>query len=318
MQKFNGRTLAGGWALVSGGLILGIAGAVAQQPAGEGKQAQGKAKAPPLQRSPLFFREDWKPPTPAGERPLKLDDVSNPNLELKVYGPSGKDILFSGNAGSETNPLNLWTGVTTSPIAVGFREKNNFVDLTGSRQSSLGHAHFGFHAVRPTVKLADGTWLVGDRTSGTWADFNESDISYPEVLQWMVLDIERVVTERPLVENVDLSKVDEVGFADLMLRQRQWLIRRGAAAINVDAEWKCTGKRGKRPIGKRRQCSCGAGPWPAAVSQTAFASCRVARQRGSVAIPSELTFISTFPLEPAIPGQTLRSPAASPDSTKTG
>src|ERR1700685_3790034 len=117
MQKFNGRVLTMA-ALVTAGLTLGIAGAVAQQPAGEGKQAQGKAKAPPVQRSPLFFREDWKPPTPAGERPLRLDDVSNPNLELKLYGASAKDIQLSGNAGNEAGPLNLWTGVTTTPIAV--------------------------------------------------------------------------------------------------------------------------------------------------------------------------------------------------------
>jgi hypothetical protein len=214
MQVRNGRQ----WvmcAVVLAGLVLGIAGAVAQQPAGEGKQAQGKAKAPPLQRSPLFFREDWKPPTPAGERPLRMDDVGNPNLELKVYGPSGKDILLSGNAGSETNPLNLWTGVTTSPIAVGFRDKNNFVDLTGLGKVRWVTRTSGFHVVRPLVKLADGTWLVGDRVSGTWADFNESEISYPEV-RWMQLDIERVVTKGRWAENVDLSKVDEVGFADLM------------------------------------------------------------------------------------------------------
>jgi hypothetical protein len=214
MRELNGRTLAMAAAVI-GGLILGIAGAVAQQPAGEGKQAQGKAKAPPLQRSPLFFREDWKPPTPAGERPVRLDDVSNPNLELKLYGPSGKDILLSGNAGNEAGPLNLWTGVTTSPIAVAFREKNNFVDLTGLGKVRWVTRTSGFHVVRPMVKLADGTWLVGDSVSGTWADFNESEVSYPEV-RWMQLDIERVVTKGRWAENVDLSKVDEVGFADLM------------------------------------------------------------------------------------------------------
>ena len=218
MRTLNARTLAM-TAAVAGGLILGIAGgALAQQPAAEGKQA--KAKAPPLQRSPLFFREEWKPPTPAGERPLRMDDVGNPNLELKVYGPSGKDILFSGNAGSETNPLNLWTGVTTPPIAVGFREKNNFVDLTG-----LGKVRWVTRTSARFPPTAPGdqaygrfcTRLVGDRTSGTWADFNESEISYPEV-RWMQLDIERVVTRGVWVENVDLSKVDEVGFADLMPR----------------------------------------------------------------------------------------------------
>lgn len=213
MHKQNWRA----WtvsAMVVAGLALGIVGAGAQSPAGEGKQAEKKAKQAPLQRSPLFFREDWKAPSPAGERPVRLDDVSNPNLELKLYGASAKDIQLSGNAGNEAGPLNLWTGVTTSPIAVAFRE-NSFVDLTGLGKVRWITRTSGFHAVRPAVKLADGTWLVGDRTSGTWADFNESEISFPEV-RWMALDIERVVTKGRWVENVDLSKVDEVGFADLM------------------------------------------------------------------------------------------------------
>jgi hypothetical protein len=105
--------------------------------------------------------------------------------------------------------------VTTSPIAVAFREKNNFVDLTGLGKVRWVTRTSGFHVVRPMVKLADGTWLVGDSVSGTWADFNESEVSYPEV-RWMQLDIERVVTKGRWAENVDLSKVDEVGFADLM------------------------------------------------------------------------------------------------------
>jgi hypothetical protein len=214
MKENIGRTLTT-TAVVIAGFILGIVGAAAQPPAGDTKQAQGKAKAPPLRRSPLFFREEWKPPMPAGERPIRLDDIGNPNLELKLYGASGKDILLSGNAGNEAGPLNLWTGVTTSPIAVGLRDKDNFVDLTGLGKVRWVTRTSGFHVVRPTVKLADGTWLVGDHASGTWADFNESEISYSEV-RWIKLDIDRVVTRGVWVENVDLSKVDEVGFADLM------------------------------------------------------------------------------------------------------
>ncbi len=35
-------------------------------------------------------------------------------------------------------------------------------------------------------------------------------------LHWVKLDIARVVTTGPVVPNVDLSKVDEIRFADLM------------------------------------------------------------------------------------------------------
>jgi hypothetical protein len=65
------------------------------------------------------------------------------------------------------------------------------------------------------VKLADGTWLLGDRPSGLQADFNESEIT-PVDLRWLKLDITRVVTVGRWVDHPDLSKVDSVGFADLI------------------------------------------------------------------------------------------------------
>jgi len=73
----------------------------------------------------------------------------------------------------------------------------------------------GFHQVRPVLKLADGTWLVGDHVTGPNADFNVSDISISDV-RWLKLDIDRVVAVGTWVERPNLSKVDEVGFADLM------------------------------------------------------------------------------------------------------
>jgi hypothetical protein len=113
-------------------------------------------------------------------------------------------------------PLNLWTGTTTSPSAATLRDRNNFVDLTNPLAKIRWVVRTsGFHQVRPVVKLADGTWLVGDRPTGPSADFNETDISIAD-LRWMKLDIARVVAVGNWVDHVDLSKVDEVGFADLM------------------------------------------------------------------------------------------------------
>jgi len=65
------------------------------------------------------------------------------------------------------------------------------------------------------VKLADGTWLVGDRPSGLQADFNQSEIT-PTDVRWLKLDIARVVTVGTWIDHPDLKKVDAVGFADLM------------------------------------------------------------------------------------------------------
>ncbi len=57
--------------------------------------------------------------------------------------------------------------------------------------------------------------LIGDQTTGPSVDFNQADISIADV-RWMKLDVERVVTTGNWIEKPNLTKVDEVGFADLM------------------------------------------------------------------------------------------------------
>jgi hypothetical protein len=142
------------------------------------------------------------------------DSIANPNLELKLYVPSG-EVLLTGSANDESNPTHVWTGMCTSPCAVAFREKASFADLTGLARIRWNTKMSGFHQVRPIVKLADGTWLVGDHADGTARDWLVSEISYAD-LRWIKLDIARVVTVGPLVDKVDLTQVDEIGFTDLM------------------------------------------------------------------------------------------------------
>ena len=184
--------------------------AFAQAPA----SPAGRAGGPP-RRPPLFFREEWRQTEKNDEHPASQASVGNANLELAMHGP-GKDVQLTGRAGDENNPIHLWTGNCTSPCAVSFREKGSFADLTGLARIRWNTKMSGFHQIRPIVKLADGTWLVGDRAEGTstrdwiYSEFNPSD------LRWLKLDIARVVTTGNFVDKVDLSKVDEIGFADLM------------------------------------------------------------------------------------------------------
>ena len=65
------------------------------------------------------------------------------------------------------------------------------------------------------MKLADGTWLVGDHADGSPLDWLQNDIALAEV-RWLKLDIASVVTKGNFVEKPDLSKVDEIGFVDLL------------------------------------------------------------------------------------------------------
>src|SRR5690348_7936399 len=80
-------------------------------------------------RPPVFFSESWKAlPTPTddhGEWPASQAVVASPNLTLSLYGPSGKDITLVNVRGSAgVYPLNLWTGVTTSPIGATLKDRD--------------------------------------------------------------------------------------------------------------------------------------------------------------------------------------------------
>ena len=124
-------------------------------------------------------------------------------------------MLLTGSATDETNPTHVWTGMCTTPCAVAFRDKNNFADLSGLSRIKWVTKVSGFHQVRPIVKLADGTWLVGDHTDGSTLDWLTSEFSLADV-RWLRLDINNVVTKGNFVEKPDLTKVDEIGFADLL------------------------------------------------------------------------------------------------------
>ena len=181
----------------------------------------GRGAGAGSKRPPLFLGEGWKAlptaPDDHGAWPASQQGVSSPNLQLTLHGTSGKEIqLVSVRSSADVYPLNLWTGTTTSPSGASLRDRNNFVDLSDPLSKIRWVVRTsGFHQIRPIVKLADGTWLVGDHTTGPAADFNEADVSIADV-RWMTLDITRMVTIGTWVEHPDLRRVDEVGFADLM------------------------------------------------------------------------------------------------------
>lgn len=189
--------------------------ASAQEPAGPGRPGGGRgAGRGPAARPALFFKEEWK--QSGGEQAVNpAEAVANSNLELKLYGPGGKDIQITGTAGNEANPVHLWTGLCEQVCAAALRDKENYVDLTGLAMIRWVTKTSGFHKVHPIVKLADGTWLVGDHADGSTTDWHDDEFSLADV-RWLRLNIAKVVTTGNWVANPDLSKVDEVGFTDLM------------------------------------------------------------------------------------------------------
>ena len=221
-----------GLAVVVG--ILCSAFVFAQQPAqgqGRGGRGQGQAQggggtgAARASMAPPFFKVEWvRPASQTAQVPIVQENIADPNVELKWYGPAAKHLLTSGTPGSDTTPFSAWSGECDGPFAITFRQKNNFVDLTGLGKIRWVTKTSGFHVVRPVVKLADGTMLVGDHTDASVPMLVQSEFSLAGV-RWIKLDPMRVVTVNSgggggsneiWVPNPDLSKVDEVGFADLM------------------------------------------------------------------------------------------------------
>ena len=170
---------------------------------------------------PLFIGEPWKLGKKADgsvetdQVPVTQQNISAGSLELELIGPSAKDIQATGIPGNKGNPLHVWTGLCTTPCGVAFRNKQNYVDLTGLASIKWNTKVSGLHAIRPVVKLADGTWLVGDQTSGSTVGWLENEVAFAG-LRWLKLDPEKVVTKGNWLERPDLSRVDEVGFVDLM------------------------------------------------------------------------------------------------------
>ena len=174
---------------------------------GRGGRAGGPPQAPAP--APLFFKEEWKAGAQAA--PVTQSVVANADLLVAVYGKTPNEPEVNEEGGVN----HVWTGLCAPSCAVTLKNKNSFADLTGKAHMKWYAKVSGFHQIRPVVKLADGTWLVGDHATGPSLDFNQEDVSIAD-MHWLKLDIARVVAVGNWIDHPDLSKVDEVGFADLM------------------------------------------------------------------------------------------------------
>lgn len=212
-------------------VVLGMIGGVsAQQPAPargrQGGQAQGRGGTEAARTSalPMFFDVKFvRPASQTGQTKVVQENIADPNIELKQYGLHESCLLTSGNPGSETTPFSVWSGECEQPFATLFRHKTNYVDLTGTAKIAWAVKTSGFHVVRPVVKLADGTMFVGETAAASVPMLLQSEVPLGAI-RWIKLDPKRVVTmglqggpfNEIWVPTVDLSRVDEVGFVDLM------------------------------------------------------------------------------------------------------
>jgi hypothetical protein len=202
-------------------VILGIAGSALVLAQGPGAGRGGNA-APRPAVATLVMKVNFQPAV-AGKTeqlPFVQANVADPNVELEQYG-AGKEVLT--NAGNEAQfiPFSAWTGEASGPFALTFRHKTSLLDLTGGAKIRWATKTSGFHVVRPVIKLADGSMFVGDYASENVAIMGVNEFPVATV-KWVKLDPMKVVTlgspgpNNQIWVTPDLSKVDEVGFADLI------------------------------------------------------------------------------------------------------
>lgn len=169
-------------------------------------QAQAPARRAPEPPLPLLFKETWTV-TPDSEL-LSQKHVTNPDLLVTVYG-NPPDLT------SQSGTPHIWTGLCSPACGVTLKMKDSYVDLSGTKAHIMWHSRTsGFHAIRPFVKLADGTLLAGDFADENPYEYRVVDFQLAPI-RWLVVDPATLATKGTLLPEVDLSKVDEVGFIDL-------------------------------------------------------------------------------------------------------
>ena len=208
--------------LVALGMIATVS---AQQPAQGGRGGGGGQGAPKPAAAPaaLVMNVTFQPAVAGKTEQVAFvqANIANADIELKQYG-SGNQVLTNAGNPAQFIPFSLWTGETTGPFALTFRSKTNALDLTGGAKIRWATKTSGFHSVQPVVKLLDGSMFIGDVMSQNVAAMMISEFPVGTV-RWMKLDPMRVVTMtspggtfNQIWASPDLSKVDEVGIADLI------------------------------------------------------------------------------------------------------
>lgn len=173
---------------------------------------EGKLPAADAGRPGLFFREDWKE-TPAAT-PATQEHVVNPDLIVTRYGPAEAQIKKSHHDKPADDPFYIWSGDATANWAITVKHKTAFADLSGPAKIRWRSKQSGFRELRIIVKLADGKWLIGDQSDGPSEDWRVREFNLVD-FRWRTFDPKKIVEGR-WAEKPDLSKVDEIGWTDLM------------------------------------------------------------------------------------------------------
>jgi hypothetical protein len=198
-----------GIAAIAAALVSLVAGPTSARQSGAAALAAGRGAVQPPPSPVLLFNMTLQNNT---RLPLTQSSVTTPNVDVHLYGDGGNIIVATG---SGPNLPRTFFGLCKGPCGFTLRDRNNTFDLRGRAHITFTTVVSGFHRVRPIVKLADGTLLIGDQAEGSVADYHQYTISFSEC-RWLRLDPARGVTLGTWVQDPDLSKVEEVGYFDVI------------------------------------------------------------------------------------------------------
>ena len=150
--------------------------------------------------------------------PLAQNTVTTPNVDLQLYGDGGNIVVATGKGDHFPR---LFLGLCKGPCGFTLRDRNSYFDLRGRASIRFTTIVSGFHRVRPLIKLADGTLLIGDQAEGSTADYHQYDVSFADC-RWLRLDPTRGVTLGGTWVVPDLGRVDEVGYFDVIPGSGAW------------------------------------------------------------------------------------------------
>jgi len=165
-------------------------------------------------RPGLLFREDFKE-TPA-EIPVSQKHIANPDVIFSTYGPGQDSLKKSNHEKPVDDPYYMWSGLCLDSWAVTFKHKDAYADLSAFAKIRWRSKQAGFHNLRIILKLANGQWLISDLFDGPSVDWRITEFNIKDI-SWWTLDIDNVKEKKPILsEEINLSKVDEIGYTDLM------------------------------------------------------------------------------------------------------
>ena len=140
--------------------------------------------------------------------------MANIDLILGLYGPGADSIKKSHHPTPADDPYYIWSGLCLGNWAVTLKNTKSCVDLSGNAKIIWRSHQSGLRCLHLILKLADGTWLVSNQSDDLSKDWRIHEFNIMDI-NWYELNIKSVIEVKP-VTNVNLSKVDEIGFTDLM------------------------------------------------------------------------------------------------------